>query len=248
MEFVIFVRHIMEQTINKIEKTIASICINSHPREWDENFISFRLMQELRQIFNKKVMKIADFSKLVNWESYKNKGKQETHYGDIALLVTIQFSSGETLKGVACLEAKRNYNSGNFEAITIEQLERIANNMPYSHLLLYNFPDISLPLKFQVPNTWKSYMWVAPINTAKQLLKQTGSENWKVLRTSFPFTMFLTSRIFWGLDLDYREEVIKDIEEGLNNIINPSFLGVVNIYYPNQDIVQPPISNKWEKI
>ena len=92
-------------------------------------------------------------------------------------------------------------------------------------------------------------MWVSPMNTANQMFQQISStDNWKILRTSFPFTMFLTSRIFWGFDLDFREEVIKDIEEGINKIINPVFLGVVNVYYDHQKPVQVNLSNLWEKI
>lgn len=206
-------------------------------------------MKELRKLFSNRVISFNSWSKIVNWRSFKNRGKQETNYGDIALIVTVQFSSGETLRGIAGIEAKRSFPSGNFESVSNEQLERIFQNLPYSHLLFYHHQKQELQQKFPNESTWQSHFWVSPINTARQLLIQTGvSDNWKVLRTSFPFTMFLTARIFWGLDLHFREEVWNDILSGENRLINPSFLGVVNIYYDHQQPIIPVLPEKWEEI
>jgi hypothetical protein len=238
----------MRRTVRTLENVFASICRNSYPLEWDENHISFQLMSQLRQIFSNRVINFNGWSKIVDWRSFKNRGKQETKYGDIALIVNVQFSSGETLKGVANIEAKRDFNSGNFESIDLPQLDRIFTNSPYSHLLLYTHSGHELQQKFPDESTWRSNIWISPINTAKQLLTQTGNDNWKVLRTSFPFTMFLTSRIFWGLDLDFRDNVINDVESGLNNIINPSFLGIVNVYYENQRPIEISLPDLWEQI
>lgn len=238
----------MKRTVRTLEDALTSICQNSYPLEWDENHISFQLMRLLRQVFSNRVINFNGWSKIVDWRSFKNRGKQETNYGDIALIVNVQFSSGETLKGIVNIEAKRDFNSGNFESMDLVQLDRILTNSPYSHLLLYTHRGQVLQQKFPDESTWKSNMWISPINTAKQLLLQTNSDNWKVLRTSFPFTMFLTSRIFWGLDLDFRDDVINDIESGLNNIINPSFLGIVNVYYENQRPIEIALSDLWEQI
>lgn len=238
----------MKRTVRTLEDSFSSICQASYPFEWDENHISFQLMRQLRTVFSNRIINFNGWSKIVDCQSFKNRGKQETNYGDIALIVNVQFSSGEILKGIVNIEAKRDFNSGNFESMDLAQLDRILTNSPYSHLLLYTHKTQELQQKFPDESTWKSHIWISPINTAKQLLAQTGHENWKVLRTSFPFTMFLTSRIFWGLDLDYRDEVIKDIESGLNNIINPSFLGVVNVYYENQEPIEIALSDLWEQI
>ena len=91
-------------------------------------------------------------------------------------------------------------------------------------------------------------MWVSPVNTSRQLLRQTGNDNWKVIRTSFPFTMFLTSRIFWGLDLDFRQDIIDDLILGINKIVNPSFLGIVNVFYNGQRPIEIKMSVLWQRI
>lgn len=239
----------MRQTVNRLESIFSEICNNTYPLEWDENHISFLLMRELRTLFSNRTINFNGWSKIVDWQSFKNRGKQETNYGDITLIVIVQFTSGETLKGIVNIEAKRDFNSNNFESVDKTQLDRILTNTPYSHLLLYTHSRQELQQKFPDESTWKSHMWVSPVNTAKQMFNQTStSDTWKILRTSFPFTMFLTSRIFWGFDLDFRDDIIKDIEEGLNKIINPSFLGVVNVYYDHQRPIEIDLSDLWEKI
>lgn len=239
----------MRQTVNRLEDIFTNICTSSYPYEWDENHISFLLMKQLRELFSQRTIRFQNWSKIVDWRSFKNRGKQETNYGDIALLVTVQFTSGEIFKGVVNIEAKRSFNSENYESVDLPQLNRILDNSPHSHLLLYNHKRKELQQKFPDEATWKSHLWISPINTARQMFAQTGnSDNWKVLRTSFPFTMFLTSRIFWGFDLDFRDEVIKDIENGENKIINPFFLGVVNVFYEHQQPVEVSLSDIWEAI
>src|SRR5437016_5217629 len=123
----------MESTIAKLEQAYREICNDSYPHEWDENHISFLLMKKLRELFENRRIQFNKWSKIVDWRSYKNRGRQERDFGDIALIVTIQFSTGEVLRGVACLEAQRDFRSGNFESMDMNQLLRLHANLPYSH-------------------------------------------------------------------------------------------------------------------
>jgi hypothetical protein len=237
----------MKKTVESLEATFSEICRSSVPYEWDENHLTFLLMKELRNLFTSRVISFGDWFKIVDWRSFKNRGKQETKYGDIALIVTVQFSSGETLQGVACIEAKRSYPSGNFESVKVEQLDRIFLNLPYSHLLLYHHDKQTLQQKFPDAAKWSSHFWISPINTVRHIFNQTDAgNNWRVLRTSFPFSMFLTGRIFWGFDLDFREGILNDILSGENNLLNPDFLGVINVYYEHQQPVVISLPDKWE--
>ena len=239
----------MKNTVFEIEESIRNICTSSYPHEWDEDHISYLLMKELREHFSNRVIRFQDWSKIVDWKSFKNKGKNEQNYGDISLLVNVQFSSGEILKGIAFLEAKRSYPHNNFEAAKQEQFERIKSNLPYAQVLLYNHKEQRLQLKFPDESTWKSHFWVSPINTALELNSQVSiKDNWKLLRTSFPFSSFLTSRIFWGFDLDFRTEIYKDIESGLNTLMDSSYLGVVNVYYDHQRPIQNEIGQIWDEM
>ena len=239
----------MRETVRNIERTISDICRASYPFEWDEDHISYQLMKELRSIFSNRTVNFQNWSKIVNWQSYKNKGKTETNFGDISLLVNVQFSSGELMKGTAFLEAKRSYQSDNFEAITQTQIERLKTNAPYSQLLLYNHKEQTLQLKFPDELTWRSHFWVSPINTASELNQQIAqSANWKLLRTSFPFTSFLTSRIFWGFDLDYRKDIYDALESGISELLQTNYLGVINVYYDHQQPIINDLGENWEEI
>jgi hypothetical protein len=239
----------VKATVIHLENMFANLCREAYPHEWDENFISFRLMQELRNLFGNRVIHFQDWSKIVDWQSFKNRGKQETNYGDIALLVNIQFTSNEVLKGVVCLEAKRKFVSHSFESLDTAQIDRIQGNLPYAHLLLYSYDNHDLPLKFPDHSEWRSHFWVSPLNTAGQLLHQVRrSDNLKILRTSFPFSMFLTSRIFWGHDLDFRGNIYNDIAAGNSRLIDPDYLGVINIYYEDQRPVTVSLADIWQEI
>ena len=239
----------MRKTVDKLESIFSEICKESTPYEWDENHLSFMLMKRLRDLFSNRTIHFNGWSKIVDWHSFKNRGKQEQNYGDIALLVNIQFTSGEYLKGVANIEAKRDFTSGSFESLDSEQLRKIHLNLPYSHLLLYTQKGHTLPIKFPDEKSWESQLWVSPINTVRQMLTQMSlKDNQKILRTSFPLTMFLTSRIFWGLDLDFRDEVYQDIANGINKIVNPSYLAIVNIYYDHQKPIDVILTDLWEEI
>lgn len=182
----------MRRTVDHLESTFSRICSDSYPLEWDENHISFLLMKELRNLFSNRVIRFSNWSKIVNWQSFKNRGRQEVQYGDIALLVNVQFSSGELLKGVATIEAKRSFASGNFESLNDhKQLASFVQNAPYSHLLLYNHQKEEWQLKFPDESKWKSHLWISPGNTAVEHLKQlTKNDNQKILRTSFPSRCF----------------------------------------------------------
>ena len=233
---------------SEIEQIFTEIVRNTYPLTWDENHISFTLMEKLETFFNQKKIHFPGWSKIVDWKSFKNKLPQETSYGDIAILVNIQFSDGAILKGVACLEAKRSFPSNNFDSINLTQINTILSSVPYSQLLLYTHYDPQIPMKFPNTSTWNSHMWVTPLNTAKELLPQISINNQRILRVSFPLTMFLMSRIFWGHDLDFRTNVYDDIKVGRDKVFNPAFLSVVNVYYDGQKPIETRLSDRWEKM
>lgn len=243
----------MERTIQDIERALADICSNAYPGEWDENHVTFSMMRMFRETFSSRTLRFDGWTKNVEWKSYKNKGGQETKYGDIALLVNVQFSDGQQMKGVASLEAKRLYNTGSFASIDTDQLERILRNAPYSHLLLYYPNPAEHLIKFKDPSHWRSCMWASPINTANQYLKQTdASDNDTVIRVALPFTMLLFARIFWGLDLDFRPEVYDEIIKGIeaNNVVPANYLGKIDIYYRerNQEPISVELSDNWQEV
>jgi hypothetical protein len=239
----------MRRLVEDLERAFVGITAGSYPGEWDEDHITYSLMRELRSLFDLRRIKYNGFEKIVHWLSYKNKGRTETQFGDISLIINIQFSSGERLAGVAFLEAKRDNARGNFEEIRIPQLERIVEHSPYAHLLLYVHQSQNLPLKFPDDTYWPSHIWASPINTALPKIRQLRpTDNKTVLRVSLPFSMLLTSRFFWGLDLDYREESFQIALAGSPDRRSPQYLGIINVFYDGQAPVGIALSDNWEQI
>lgn len=240
----------MRNIINEIEKKISNICVQEYRgNRWDENNISFRLVEALQTIFDGKQINYAHFKKKITFKAYKQSGKNETNYGDIAFLVNIQFSSGEILQGVAFLEAKRLFNSGYFESMDLNQLERLKLNAPYSQLLQYYPKEKNFILKFPEPSDYSSCMWVSPINTSHEIIKQLQlKDNHNIIRTSFPLSQFFIGRILWGKDLDYRKDLYDEVVNGIVSRVNPKYLCVLDTYYPDQKPTRTVVSDFWQKI
>lgn len=225
------------EVVSSLEDCFTQM-IKDYHYDWSEDAISHRLMIELRKMFVRKEIRYKGFTKIVDWFSYKNtkKGSVEPTYGDIALIVNVQFSSGERLTGIGFLEAKRTENNAlTFPAIKREQMKTTVSNNPYSHMLYYLKRKTSVPLRFPGDDEWTSVCWASPINTAIQKLSQiTAGDHSKLLRISLPFSQLLVSRYFWGLDLDYRKESLQDVLMGMNDAPPPDFLAVINVYYEGQ--------------
>lgn len=240
----------MRKLAGEIERLVHQVCANEYQNaRWDEDNISYRLVEGLQNLLNGRQIDYDHFRKNVSLKAYKQQGAQETAHGDIAILVNIQFSDGETLKGVAFLEAKRLFNSGYFESIDLNQLARIRDNVPYAQVLQYYPSPAPFLLKFPFDSGFRSSMWVAPINTSHELLKQIpAKDNHKVIRVSFPLSQFITGRILWGKDLDFRPELYDDVLKAVDKKINPKYLCVLHTYYLNQRPLETIVGDTWKRI
>jgi hypothetical protein len=240
----------MRSLVDDIEYSFTEIVEECGDYDWDENHITYSLMRKFREKLSHRQVHYQGFSKIVDWLSFKNRGKIETTNGDITMLVNIQFSSGERLCGASFLEAKRDNGDAQFNALNVTQLERIHSESPYSHLLLYTKKRQDLPRKFPHDGNWKSYFWATPCNTAIPLLKQlTPAITGRLLRVTMPFSMLLTQRYFWGLDLDYRLDERGRAIGGLENLLTRAdYLAIVNVYYDGQQPILPELPGKWDSI
>lgn len=234
---------------SEIEHVIDAICERTKRHSWDENHISYLLVEELGRLLSDHRVHFKGWSKVVRWQAYKNKGKIENAHGDIALLLNIQFSTKEVLRGVAFLEAKREYEPEMFGSLKLEQVDDILANTPYSQLLLYYRDKLKWPVKWPGSDEWESHMWISPLNSVSPLLRQLAPRhNGKVQRICLPFSMFLTARAFWGLDLDYRQELYDNIAFANQAPDAPDFLAVIDIYYDGQAPLRTALGVTWERI
>ncbi len=149
---------------------------------------------------------------------YKLTGNRETHFGDLAIIVDIEFKDKDKLKGVAFLEAKKRYdNSNDYTALDSTQLNRIYGNAPNSRLLLYNYQpmssiaptglDITKTTGGILPKIPSTYTSVLHINSALKL----NHKNDRLHKISIPFTYQFAFRYLYGMDLEYDEDKIQSV-------------------------------------
>ena len=125
---------------NNLIETINSI--GQH--DWDEDFITRTMLRDLKN----NLSSIEHFGqsalKGIDWQAYKLKGKDETNFGDIAIIVELNYRDGTSLEGVAFLEAKkRDWRKSTFSAMNKPQLNKILKNAPRANYLLYDYENIT---------------------------------------------------------------------------------------------------------
>ena len=126
-----------------LEERIQEEIENAYPTDWDEDYITRRIIVAIKSLGNSQVEYLTVFNNIFI-SAFKQNGNTENKYGDIAFVLDIEYKDGDKLKGVAFLEAKKRYLGTNeYSAIKFDQLERIYQNAPSARLLLYNYNYMS---------------------------------------------------------------------------------------------------------
>ncbi|GAF53820.1 hypothetical protein [Psychrobacter sp. JCM 18900] len=210
----------------RIENTIRSSISGLTGHEWDEDFITLNLLRDLRHEINGICFISEDRKSKIDWQIYKLKGAYENNFGDIALIVNINYKDGTDLHGVAFLEAKkRDWRKTSFSAMKIPQAKRILKNAPRSHYLLYDYEEITNflsassyqeELKYyyyhrgsQIPFSAVTRAVCVPLDLALE----TGNKDTLLYRYGTPLSLQLASRYFNGLDLEF-DETSKKVATG----------------------------------
>lgn len=221
-----------------LELNIQEEIENAYPFEWSEDYLSLRLAKALRELSYSQVEYINQRNNVLIIP-FKLKGTNENKFGDIAIIMDIEFKDGDKLKGVAFLEAKMMYdNSNEYGALKKDQLERIYSNAPNSRLLLYNYNHMStlapsglgtskvtggsslLP-KFPV-----TYCSVLPVNTALELKQK----NDRLHKASIPLSYQFSFRYLFGMDLEFDQDKIQSAQGYLQEKYGvPSYVVAVSV-------------------
>jgi hypothetical protein len=210
----------------RLEETIDNSIKGITGHEWDEDFITLDLLRNLRRSLSGIQLEGKDCRKNINWQSYKLKGTHETNFGDIALVVNINYKDGTSINGAAFLEAKkRDWRKTTFGAMRVKQARKILKNAPRAQYLLYDYEDITnflhtslhidemrhyysrKDLHFSL--TPKTRAVCVPLNLADSLkIKDT-----LLYRHGTPLSFMLACRYFQGLDLEF-DEASKQVATG----------------------------------
>lgn len=127
--------------LNHIDLIINKEVKLCHPRYWNEDHITYTWLRKLILDWPS-IYLTSHPSTSVHWDAYKMDGNLEQENGDVAFLIDITFDNGNNLLGVGFLEAKRIYNTGQFDALKWAQLRLLSSNSSNHQLLLYDYEPI----------------------------------------------------------------------------------------------------------
>lgn len=212
-------------TLNKfcqiIEELINDLVEESKILNWKEDHITLRFLSQLNQRLSGSLITDLD-NGAIFLTPYKVSPEVEKKFGDIAIIVHIEYGDGDEIEGIAFLEAKKkDVKKRKYMAIKWEQLERIFESAPHSQLLLYDFRDISefapTGLVSKKSATSGSPMTQLPVTKFVTIpvnkVMEIKKKNERLYKLSLPFSYQLAYRYMNGFDLDYDHNTIKSIKD-----------------------------------
>jgi hypothetical protein len=225
-----------------LEKIIRNSLSNISQHEWDEDHITYTLIKDLQRGFKGAQYSGHDSRSRIDWETYKLRGSYETNFGDIALVVNINYKDGSSVNGVAFLEAKkRDWRKTTFSAMRVNQAKKIIRNAPRAQYLLYDYEEITNFLNGSLfTEEMESYYYrreialpFAPITRSVcvpiDLALAKGDKDTLLYRHGLPLSLVLSTRYFQGLDLEF-DDKSKEVATGfLNKFGLPKFVVKVDI-------------------
>ncbi len=187
---------------------------------WDEDFITRSLAYAIK----------SNLKHHFNINIWKQNGKAEQYFGDIAFVVEFHLSNGSSFVGVSFIEAKRDYQEYDYKFYRFEkeQMNRFLGNTTSSYYLLYSHNSFLPILETQF---LKQLVDAKNIND-----RQLKLDDIEVTKTTTLPTQL--NRFLNGFDLDFSKETIK-IAEG-NKKIKPKFIIKADIHGPGFEPTPTP--------
>lgn len=212
--------------LKRTEQVITEALGEILERDWDENDATKSWMRALRREL--KDVEVTDLGRpyAMEWDTLKLTGKPENLYGDIAVLVRIDYPNGVRTEGVGFIEAKRIYESGDYDQLKSDQLERMLNGTAYHRLGLYDQTPIeeapyglaghglasALNKMRESRPPWNRV--VAAVVPTPVALKMKGKGRGDLHPASLPLSYQLCARYLGGYDLDYSPNLIDAVKAG----------------------------------
>lgn len=233
----------LSELTGRIESTIRNSIGGLTGHEWDEDFITLNLIRDLKYEIAGRYVISEDRRSEIDWQIYKLKGTFENNFGDIALVVNINYKDGTDLHGVAFLEAKkRDWRKTSFSAMKIPQAKKILKNAPRSQYLLYDYEEITnFLLASSYHEELKHYYYhrgtqipfsavTRAVCVPLDLALETGNKDTLLYRHGTPLSLQLVNRYFNGLDLDF-DETSKKVATGfLEKFGLPKYVIKIDIF------------------
>lgn len=211
-----------------IQTAIDYIISNIQDVDWNEDLITFKIVENLRSILAS--YKLPDVvnsypSNKFSFEAYKLTGKAEQSHGDIAVIVTRKFIGKDIpISGVAFYEAKASsvgHEYCRYPSFCIQQLRRLVTHTPKLSYLIYNRQKQEVAIS-DWPLTEHEYNRsdcerVHAITIDANFLKQYRSIESASLAVGQSFGEHFVQRVLSGRDLDYSRPVGHTIRRWLKH-------------------------------
>jgi hypothetical protein len=219
-----------------LEERIQEEVENAYPTNWEEDYITRRILVALKSLSYSQVETLTTFNNIFI-TAFKLKGVREYFRGDIAFILDIEYKDGDKIIGVAFLEAKKRYaNTDEYTGIDQEQLERIYQWAPSARLLLYNYQYMSSLAPTGLDNTKNkgsgvlpkipsTYTSVLPVNTAIHVKKKRESLH----KFSIPLSYQYAFRYLYGNDLEFKDDVVKNTLGFVEETVLPKYVVIVTV-------------------
>lgn len=243
----------------ELEKSIIDSVRKCYPYSWDENHISFTIIQDLVAHHKMVSLEGLDHPFKIIWDVRKLRLPEESTYGDIGVLVRMTTWAGETLEGVGLLEAKkRDIGKSTFSATKAKQIKNILSNAPSARLVLYDYDNVSscmdnLFLQFGNYYSYRHYGVVQPFTHCVYLpvgtALQQGKFTTELHKFGVPLSYQLLGRYFRGFDLELDPTTIQAVKNNAWRHGGPRIMLLVGVSTGNSEPILPEIdSDLYEKI
>jgi hypothetical protein len=231
------------------ENTIQTAVVKAYPTAWDEDHITFSIVQKLYEQLRDQTIEGLTRPFTVQWTAFKATGKLEHNHGDLAVLVRYKSWESEILEGVGYLEAKRIYPRHDeyerYDAFNSSQLRRINDRTNYPLLLLYDYRrilDFADSLLFQpfISRPRSSMSFTSPFTHAVvvqgSLVLELNDCSRRLHKYSMPLSHQICARFLQAKDLDFDRNSVEAAKGNRgSDLRRPSYLLVANVSAGNAD-------------
>jgi len=238
-----------EHFVIGIESILNLRVKRSYPRYWSEDTITLNILRDFETLLhNFKITGPFEQGMKIEWQAFKFSGKPERTFGDVAILAHVTYNDGDSVEGVAFLEAKKRYrNQTKFEAVNKSQMKRIHNHARSAMALLYDYEDITSFANINLfPTSTRQFsglVWkptTCAVTVPIKTMLATEKSDTSIYKFSVPFSYQLLFRYFQAFDLEFRETPIKIAKGFASKLGCPKYLAVVSVgmedAQPSKDI------------
>lgn len=229
----------LQEAFEKTNEALIECFNNSLIGGWSENHITTQVLDSLKNIGCE--FDWDDKPQKIKWEGLKLKGKLESSFGDIAILVKVWLTSEISVEGVAFYEAKKQYfNAGGefegFKAIDKKQLSKISSQITSCQVLLY---DVDISKK-------QANLSSLPCLFVEKLKEQMGSKylGRTIGRYGKAWVVALGDNLL-GLNLDFRPQAVDAVKNAVKYNQVPY---VLNASVAMLNIFEPKLSDSFSKL